>query len=309
MEWLNYHHLLYFWTVAREGGVARAAEKLRVSQPTVSAQVRALEDTLGERLVQKEGRRLVLTEVGRTVAQFADEIFTLGQELLDTVHDRPTGRPLRLNVGVTDVVPKLLAYRLIAPALAMDTPVRVVCREGKPERLFADLAVHALDIVVADAPVPPNIKVRVFNHLVAECGLAFFASSALARRLNGRFPRNLDGAPLLLPSEGSALRRPLEQWFEAARVTPIVAGEFDDSALMKSFGEAGAGVFVAPKVVADEVKRQYSVRQIGTTDQVKERLYAVTAERRVKHEGVARMLDTVGVYRAIPRFPDSPIPR
>src|SRR5574338_257409 len=290
MEWLNYHHLLYFWTVAREGGVARAAEKLRVSQPTVSAQVRALEETLGERLFQKEGRRLVLTEVGRTVAHYADEIFSLGRELLDTVHDRHTGRPLRLNVGVTDVVPKLLAYRVIAPALAMDTPVRVVCREGKPEPLFADLAIHALDLVVADAPVPAGMRVRVYNHLVGESGIGFFATPALARRLKGRFPAQLDGAPVLLPSESCALRRPLEQWLDQNRVHPLIVGEFDDSALMKSFGEAGAGVFVAPAVVAEEVKRQYSVRQIGGTDEVKERLYAVTAERKVKHDAVVRIL-------------------
>ncbi|MGE5815389.1 MAG: transcriptional activator NhaR [Acidobacteriota bacterium] len=297
MEWLNYHHLLYFWTVAREGGVARAADKLRVSQPTVSAQVRALEQALGERLFQKEGRRLVLTEVGRTVTQFADDIFSLGQELLDTVHDRPTGRPLRLNVGVTDVVPKLLAYRLIAPALTMATPVRVVCREGKPEPLFAELAIHALDLVVADAPVPSGVRVRVHNHAIGESGVSFFAGPALARRLKGRFPRNLDGAPLLLPSEGSALRRPLEQWLDQQRARPVIVGEFDDSALMKSFGEAGVGVFVAPSLVGDEVKRQYNVRQIGETDQVRERLYAVTAERKVKHEAVLRILDAVSGRR------------
>jgi LysR family transcriptional activator of nhaA len=290
MEWLNYHHLLYFWTVAREGGVARAAEKLHVSQPTVSAQVRALEETLGERLFQKEGRRLVLTEVGRTVAHYADEIFSLGRELLDTVHDRHTGRPLRLNVGVTDVVPKLLAYRVISPALAMTTPVRVVCREGKPEPLFADLAIHALDLVVADAPVPAGIRVRVYNHLVGESGVGFFAAPALARRLKGRFPGSLDGEPMLLPSESCALRRPLEQWLDHNRIHPLIVGEFDDSALMKSFGEAAAGVFVAPAVVADEVKRQYNVRQIGGTDEVKERLYAVTAERKVKHDAVVRIL-------------------
>ena len=293
MEWLNYHHLLYFWTVVREGGVARAAEKLRVSQPTVSAQVRALEESLGERLFTREGRRLVPTDVGRTVAQFADEIFGLGQELLDTVHDRPTGRPLRLNVGVTDVVPKLLAYRLIAPALTMDRPVRVVCREGKPEPLFADLAVHALDLVVADAPVPSAVRVRVYNHLIGESGVSVFAAPSLAARLKGRFPRNLDGAPLLLPSEASALRRPLEQWLEQQRTKPVIVGEFDDSALMKSFGEAGAGAFVAPTLVAAEVRRQYAVRVIGRTEQVRERLYAVTAERKVKHEAVLKILEAV----------------
>jgi LysR family transcriptional activator of nhaA len=291
MDWLNYHHLLYFWTVAREGGVARAAEALRVSQPTVSAQVRALEDAFGERLFQKQGRRLVLTDVGRTVAQFADEIFTLGQDLLDTVHDRPTGRPLRLNVGVTDVVPKLLAYRLMAPALTMDRPVRVVCREGKPEPLYADLATHALDLVVADAPVPPGIKVSVYNHPISESGVTFFAAPELARRLKGGFPRRLDGAPLLLPSEGSAVRRPLEQWLARHRIRPLVVGEFDDSALMKSFGEAGAGAFVAASLVEAEVTRQYAVRVLGRTDEVRERLYASTAERKIEHPAVRKILE------------------
>jgi LysR family transcriptional activator of nhaA len=297
MEWLNYHHLLYFWTVAREGGVARAAEKLRVSQPTVSAQVRSLEHALGERLFRKQGRRLVLTDVGRMVAGFGDEIFALGQELLDTVHDRPTGRPLRLNVGVTDVVPKLLAYRLMAPAMGMPTPVRVVCREGKPEPLFADLALHGLDLVVSDAPVPPGLRVSVYNHVIAESGISVFAAPALLSRLSGRFPARLDGAPVLLPSEGSALRRPLEHWLEQRGVRPLVVGEFDDSALMKSFGEAGVGAFVAPSIIEKEVARQYHVRVIGRTDELKERFYAITAERKVKHEAVGRILEAVAAHR------------
>ncbi len=291
MNGLNYHHLLYFWTAARHGGIARAAEKLQVSQPTVSAQVRALEEVLGARLFDKQGRRVVLTDTGRTVAQFADEIFRIGQELLDTVHDRPTGRPLRLNLGVTDVVPKLLAYRLIAPALAMDAPVRIICREGKAEPLFADLATHALDLVIADAPVPPAIKVKVFTHAVGESGLTFFAAPALLRRLKGSFPRRLDGAPILLPSEGSAVRRPLEQWLDQQGVRPHVIGEFDDSALMKAFGEAGAGVFPAPSAVEREVKSQYRVRVIGRTEAVRERYYAITAERRVRHPAVASIVD------------------
>jgi LysR family transcriptional activator of nhaA len=291
MEWLNYHHLLYFWTAAREGGIARAAEKLGVSQPTVSAQVRALEAVLGDPLFAKQGRRVVLTETGSTVAQFADEIFRLGQELLDTVHDRPTGRPLRLNLGITDVVSKLLAYRLVAPALSMDIPVRIICREGKPEPLFAELATHALDLVIADAPVPPAIKVKVFTHLLGESGVTFFAAPAILRQVRGRFPRRLDGAPMLLPSEGSALRRPLEQWMEAQKVRPVVIGEFDDSALMKAFGQAGAGVFPAPSVVEREVKAQYGVRVLGRTEAIRERLYAVTTERRVRHPAVAKIVE------------------
>jgi LysR family transcriptional activator of nhaA len=290
MEWLNYHHLLYFWTVAREGGVARAAGKLGLAQPTVSAQVNALEDALGERLFDKQGRGLALTEVGRTVYQYADEIFALGRELLDTVKDRPTGRQGRLSVGVSDVVPKLVASRVIAPALAMKSPPRVFCREGKPDRLFADLAVHGLDLVLTDAPVPPGLRVKVFTCQVAESGVTFFAAKGVASKLAGRFPRLLDGAPMLLPSDTSALRRPLEQWLDARGLRPTVVAEFDDSALMKTFGESGAGVFAAPSMIEKEVRRQYEVAVVGRTTEVRERFYAVLAERKVTNAAVKEIL-------------------
>jgi LysR family transcriptional activator of nhaA len=289
MEWLNYHHLLYFWTVAREGGVARAAEKLRLSQPTISAQVNALEDSLGERLFEKQGRGLVLTAVGRTVYQYADEIFALGREMLDTVKDRPTGRQGRLSIGISDVVPKLVAYRAIAPALAMPNPPRVFCREGKSDRLFADLAVHALDLVLTDAPVPAGMRVKVFTHPIAESGVTFFASPRVATTLSGRFPRLLDGAPMLLPSETSAVRAPMEQWFDARALRPAIVGEFDDSALMKAFGESGAGVFAAPSLIEKEVLRS-DLRVLGRTREVRERFYAVVAERKVTNVAVREII-------------------
>ena len=291
MQWLNYHHLLYFWTVVREGGVASGAAKLRLSQPTVSAQVHALEAALGERLFDKHGRRRVLTDIGRTVYQYADEIVSLGRELIDTIHDRPTGRPARLNIGVTDAMPKQLAYRVIAPALAGGASLRVVCREDTPERLFAALAIHELDLVLSDAPVPPGIKVKAFNRLVADCGIVFLAAPALARRLKGRFPRSLDGAPLLLPSDASVLRRALEEWLEAEHLRPVIVGEFDDSALMKSFGEAGTGVFTAPAIVEQDVRAQYRVRTIGRVEEVRERIYAVSAERRISHPALVKILE------------------
>lgn len=289
MEWLNYHHLLYFWTVAREGTVRRAADRLRLAQPTVSAQIRALEHSLGERLFDKQGRGLALTDVGRTVYQYADEIFALGREMVDTVKDRPTGRQGRLSVGVSDVVPKLVAYRVIAPALAMPGAPRVFCREGKPDRLFADLAVHGLDLVLTDAPVPPGLRVKVFTHAVAESGVTFFAAPAVAGTLNGRFPKLLDGAPMLLPSDTSALRRPLEQWFDACGVRPAIVGEFDDSALMKAFGESGAGVFAAPSMVEKEVLRS-GLRVLGRAREVRERFYAVVAERKVTNPAVKEIV-------------------
>jgi LysR family transcriptional activator of nhaA len=290
MEWLNYHHLLYFWTVAREGGVARAGEKLRLSQPTISAQVKALEDALGERLFEKQGRGLALTEVGRVVYQYADEIFALGRELLDTLGDRPTGRQGRLSIGVSDVVPKLVAARVIAPALAMKNPPRVVCREGKPDRLFADLAVHALDLVLTDAPVPSGVRIKAFTHQLAESGVTFFAAGAVADRLTGRFPRRLDHAPMLLPSDTSALRRPLEQWLEGHQLRPVIVGEFDDSALMKAFGESGAGVFAAPSMIEKEVRREYRVKVVGRTEEIRERFYAVLAERKVTNAAVLEIV-------------------
>ncbi len=291
MEWLNYHHLLYFWTVVREGGVGRAAERLRLSQPTVSAQVRALEGVLGEKLFANEGRRLVPTDMGRVVYRYADEIFSLGRELMDTVRGRPTGRPMRLDVGVADVVSKLIAYRLIAPALALPEPVRVVCREDRPDRLLAALAVHDLDLVISDAPVPPTVRVRAYNHLLGECGITFFAAPALARTLKRRFPASLTGAPLLLPGEGSLLRRQIDDWLQQQRLAPAIVGEFDDGALMKVFGENGVGAFAAPSIIERDVRQRYRVAPIGTVDTIRGRIYAISVERRMKHPAVAAIAE------------------
>lgn len=286
MEWLNYHHLLYFWLAVREGGVTRASEELRLAQSTVSAQIRALEVALDERLFTRKGRRLELTDVGRTVYRYADEIFGLGRELLDTIRDRPTGRPLRLNVGVADVVPKLIAHRLLVPALALDVPVRIVCTEGKPERLLAQLALHDLDLVIADAPVHASTNVKAFSHPLGECGVTLFAVPALAAKLRRRFPASLDGAPILLPTEGTTLRRSFEQWFQGHDVRPNVVSEFDDSALLEVFGQAGVGAFPAPSVLEKEVCRRYGVRVVGRIESVRERFFALSVERRLKHPAV-----------------------
>jgi LysR family transcriptional regulator, transcriptional activator of nhaA len=286
MAWLNYHHLFYFWTVAREGGLVPAGKVLRLSHPTISAQVHALEAQLGEQLFEKVGRRLALTELGRVVYRYADEIFSLGREMVDTLKGRATGGPLRLDVGIADVVPKLVVQRILAPATALDTPVRLVCREDRSERLLADLAVHTLDLVIADAPVPPGSNVRAFTHLLGESGVSFFATPALAASLRRGFPRALDGAPMLLPLENLTLRRALNQWFDTHGIRPRVVGEFEDSALQNVFGADGAGVFPAPTVVADEVVRQHGVVPIGRTDAVRERFYAISVERRLKNPAV-----------------------
>lgn len=287
MDTLNYHHLRYFWTVVREGGISRAAEKLRVSQPTISAQIKMLEDALGERLFQRKGRTLVLTEVGRVVDRYADEIFTVGHELLETLKGRPSGRAPQLTVGVANVVPKLVVYRLLRPATEGAEAVQIACREGHPDQLIAQLATHALDVVISDTPAPPHVRVRVFNHMLGESGTSFFAGSALARRLRARFPRSLTGTPLLLPTFNTALRRGLEQWFNAEHLHPAVAGEFEDSALLQAFGEAGRAVFPAPTAIEQDVCRHYRVGIVGRTAAVRERYYAISVERRITHPGVA----------------------
>jgi LysR family transcriptional activator of nhaA len=291
MEWINYHHLLYFWVVAREGGLVPAGKVLRLSHPTLSAQIRSLEDQLGEKLFTKVGRKLALTEVGRVVFRYADEIFTLGREMVDTVKGRSGGQPLRLDVGITDAVPKLVARRLLEPALRLPEPVRLICHEASYEKLLADLALHAIDIVIADAPVPTGSSIRAFNHLLGETGVSFFGTKKLAQAYKRGFPRSLDGAPMLLPLENLTLRRSLNQWFDRNDIKPRVVAEFEDSALLKVFGADGLGLFAAPAVVEEEVIAQYNVELLGRADAVKERFYAISVERRLKNPAVVAILD------------------
>ncbi len=291
LEWVNYHHLLYFWLVAREGGLVPAGKVLHLSHPTLSAQIHALERRLGETLFRKEGRRLVLTETGRIAFRYADEIFTLGREMVDAVRGRSTGRPLRLDVGVVDVVPKIVVRRLLEPAFSLPEPVKVVCYEDSYEKLLADLAQHTLDIVLADAPVPPGSRVRAFNHLLGETSVRFFAAPSLAKAVRRGFPRSLDGAPMLLPLENSALRRSLDQWFDRNGVRPRVVAEFEDSAMLKVFGSDGLGIFAAPGALEAEIRRQYAVSVVGSAPEVKERFYAVSVERRLKNPGAVAISD------------------
>jgi len=291
MEWLNYHHLFYFWTVARVGSVTRAAAELRLGQPTVSAQLRTLEEALGEKLFTRVGRSLALTEVGRIVFRYAEDIFSLGRELFDAVKDRPTGRPIRFQVGIADAIPKRIAYRLLRPAFELGEPVRLVCREGEPDRLLAELAVHELDLVLTDAPLGPTHKIKAFNHLLGECEVMFFGSARLARAHRRAFPRSLDGSPVLLPTENTALRRALDQWFDAHGIRPVVIGECEDNALLDVFGAAGVGMFAAPAVIEREIRRDHGVQPIGRVGGVRERFYAISVERRLKHPGVVAIVD------------------
>ena len=292
MERLNYHHLLYFWMVAREGSVARAAAQLRLAQPTLSGQIHALEDALSEKLLERAGRGLRLTEMGRVVYRYADEIFALGRELTESVKGQPTGRPLRLAVGVADALPKLVAYRLIEPALALPQPVRLVVHEQSTEKLLAALALHELDVVLTDRPTPPGVSVRAFTHLLGDCGVTLFAAPRLALKYRRRFPHALEGAPFLMPGETSTLRRGLEQWFEKQRIQPRIVGEFDDSTLIKVFGQAGTGVFAAPSIIESSVRKQYGVAVVGRLERVRERFYAVSAERRLKHPAVIAITES-----------------
>ncbi len=286
MEWLNYHHLLYFWTVAREGTIARASAELSLAQPTISGQIRVLEDHLGEKLFQRSGRNLVLTDMGRVVYRYADDIFGLGRELMDTLKDRPTGRPMRFQVGVADEVTKIIAYRLLEPAMRLPQPVHIVCRDGAPERLLTDLATHALDLVIADTPISPAIKVKAFSHPLGETPVTVFGTPKLAAPRRKNFPRSLDGAPFLMPTVGKTLRRTLDQYFEQQSLRPRIVAELDDSALLTTFGQAGAGLFVAPTVLEKEVLRQFDVAIVGRLDAVRERYFAISVERRLKHPAV-----------------------
>ena len=292
MEWLNYHHLYYFCAVVRAGSISKASRELRVSSPAISMQLRSLEDSLGEKLLVRSGRKLVLTDMGRVVSGYGDDIFALGRELVNTVKDRPTGRPLRLTIGVADVLPKMIAQWLIGPALHLREPVRVVCREGSSDQLVSQLVLQELDVVLSDVPISPNIKVRAYNHLLGECGTTFVATAELAKGLKNDFPRSLDRALVLLPLENTDLRRNLDQWFDAQGVRPLIAGEFQDYALLRAFGQAGAGIFPIASVFEKELKQQGALRRIGRTGQVRNRFYAISVDRKLKHPAVIAICDT-----------------
>lgn len=286
MEPLNFHHLHYFWTVAREGSVSAAARRLSVSQPTVSGQLRQLERTLGEPLIRRVGRRIELTETGRIVRAYADDIFALGQELTHILDGQPSGRPLRLSVGISDVIPKLVAWRVIQPALGIDVPLRLACVQDKPERLVAELRMHNLDLVLTDSPVSGAGRTRTYSHLLGECPVSFFAPPGRLTAYRKGFPRSLEAAPFLLPAEGTNLRQSLENWFAERGVRPQIVGEFDDPALLKVFARGGLGCFAAPSVVDDEVHRQYGVRRIAVVRELREGFYVVSAERKLRHPAV-----------------------
>lgn len=289
---LNLKHLRYFWSVASMGSIARAAESLYITPQTISGQLRELEQQVGEKLFSREGRSLVLTDTGRLVFSYADEMFRLGIELQDVLEGHTPGSALTVNVGVAMVVPKLLAYRVLEPVLQMPEPVRMICHEAPLVDLLAALSVHKLDMVLADSPINPTFNIRAYNHALGESGVSFFAVPDQAKAMRAEFPNSLNDAPMLMPSSGNSLRRELEAWFDRRGIKPRIVAEFDDRALMKAFGERGTGLFTSPSAVEQDVLNKYGVAVIGRTEEVKERYYAISAERRIKHPAVSAITET-----------------
>lgn len=281
---MNFKHLYYFWVTARAGGIMRAGEQLHTTPQTLSGQIKLLEDRLGRKLFQKAGRQLELTEHGRLALGYADQIFNLGSELEANLRHASAAQPrLVFRVGVSDAVSKSLAYKLLEPAFGIAEPIKLVASEGKFMDLLAQLALHRLDMVIADEPMPKRVSVKAFNHLLGRSGVSFFAAPELFERLQGDFPACLNGQPLLVPGSSAAVRAQLDDWFTRARIMPVVVGEFDDAALMKAFGREGQGIFVAPTLIEEETCKQYGVQVIGRSTELFEEFYAVSVERQITH--------------------------
>ncbi|MBL8269925.1 LysR family transcriptional regulator [Steroidobacter sp.] len=288
---LNYQHLLYFWSVVRTGSLTRACEELALAAPTVSAQLRTLEERIGEKLLVKSGRTLVPTEVGRLVYSYANEIFGLGQELMEALEQRPSARPLKLVLGIDDVLPKEIAYRIVEPGLQLKQPVRIVCREGTLERLVADLAVHEVDAVLSDSPVTPSLNVRAYSHPLGGCNVYWMATPTLAKTLRRGFPKSLDGVPVLLPTDDTAIRRSLDQWLDRNNIRPLLLGEFEDYAMLREFAREGHGFAPVPSVLEAQFRKQHGLMRIGLARGVKAEFFAISVERKIKHPAVAAMTD------------------
>lgn len=295
MRHLNYNHLLYFWTVAKEGSITKATDVLHLTPQTISGQLKLLEESIGEALFERAGRGLVLTEFGHLVFQYADEIFSLGEELSVRMKPGYKGMPASLRVGITDSIPKLIAMRILQPAIDGDIPIRLVCKEGALERLLGDLAVHKLDMIISDCAIPAGMNVKAFSHSLGSSDIAFFGKAEIAQELTKKFPASLESTHLLLPTSNNPIRRGLEDWFEKQNLTPHIVAEFEDSALMKAFGEGGAGLFPSPEVIQSEVELMYECRMIGKAESVREHYYAISPERKLKHPVV---LDVIEKARA-----------
>lgn len=286
MQWLNFHHLLYFWTVAREKTIARACEILHLAQPTISSQIHELERNLGHKLFTRSGRYLELTDIGKIVYRYADEIFSVSREMLDTIKGRSSDAPRKLVVGIVDALPKHIAYSLLEPALKLPENIQLVCREDSLDILLQELASSEIDIVLSDSPVTSAVKIRAFNHLLGESGISILGTKALATALRQGFPQSLNNAPFLMPARHSSVRRDLDHWFATHDIHPFVRAEFDDSALMKVFGQAGEGLFAVPSVLDQKICKQFQVQRVGRIDEIQERYFAISGERKLKHPAV-----------------------
>jgi LysR family transcriptional activator of nhaA len=290
---LNYKQLHYFWQVARAGSIARASTQLELTPQTLSGQIGLLETYLDTTLFRRVGRGLELTETGRLALSYADEIFEVGAEMEQALSGSTFKRLMPFRVGIADVMPKSIVYKLLAPAMTLDEPIKIVCKEDKLDRLLADLAIHRLDLVLSDRPMPTDINIKGYSHKLVECGVSFFATKSLAALVGSDFPNSLNQAPLLVPGSDTTMRKKLMQWLDMKRLRPIIVGEFDDSALMKAFGQAGVGIFTAPSMISDEVQLQYGVVKIGDIDELTERFYAISAERRASHPAVIAINEAV----------------
>ncbi|MFH1701791.1 MAG: transcriptional activator NhaR [Candidatus Zixiibacteriota bacterium] len=291
MDWLNYHHLMYFWTVVRKGGLTPAAEELRLSPSTVSTQIQQLEHVLGYKLFDRSGRQMIVNDVGQVVFRYAEEIFSLGRELQDALEDRPAERPIRVQIGIADVLSKLFVGKLLAPILGSPQSYHLVCREDHPDNLISQLILHDLDIVLTDSPLSPNLRVRGFNHLLGSSPLAVYGTSSMVARYKEDFPKSLNDAPFILPGDRSELRGSLERWFESHNIRPKVVAECDDSALIKSLGKTNVGLFVAPQITGKETMQQYRVKEIGYLENIEENYYAISMDRRIKHPAIQAIVE------------------
>ncbi len=283
MAGLNFKHLRYFWMVAKSGSIARASEQLHLTPQSISGQLSEFEDALGVELFRRAGRGLELTETGQRMLTYAEQIFTLGNELLESLREDALPQSMPFRVGIADSVPKMVAYRLVEPSLGGQEPIKLICREGRLTTLLGDLAVHRLDMVIADRPMPDNLNVRGYDHFLGESGVSIFAAKSLLKQTSSAFPALLEGKPFLMPGAEVALHARLARWFELERLRPRIVGEFDDSALLMAFGQAGAGFFAAPTAIEDYIVRQYGVQMVGRIETVREQIYAITNERKLTH--------------------------
>lgn len=291
-ETLNYKHLHYFWTVAHEGSIAKASQKLHITPQTISGQLSILEQRIGNALFEKVGRGLKLTETGHLVLRYADEIFELGRELSDVLRGAPVVGPSEFIVGAASALPKTIVYKVIEPALNIAHDISITSKEGPVEDMLADLAVHKVDMVLSDTPLSGALSIKAYNHFLGECGLTFFAAAGIAKRYQRNFPQSLNNAPLLLPTQQYAIRHLFDNWLRDRDIYPIIRGQFDDSALMKCFGQAGIGLFFMSSIIEEEVCHNFNVKIIGRIDDIQQKFYAISAERKVKHPAVAAICDT-----------------